>query len=176
MKRFLLVVILVIVTTPVASFTREKGINNKTCSVIDCPAGTKAMTYASKDDPYYSCPSKELSEYSNLIIGLTFMAVQFDGKTPNISGKTGEPEFQGETKQMIDAYRNRAGVATFAQAVKQCKKGANKLKVVVLSDPEEAESSYVIIEKNNNTYWMPKSHLDMREEGRDQVFVKNESD
>ena len=36
---------------------------------------------------------------------------------PNISDKTGEFEYEGETKTMVDAMREKAGVQTFDQAV-----------------------------------------------------------
>jgi hypothetical protein len=144
------------------SSTNAAGPNKRTCSVTDCFAGTKAITHASKQDPYYACPSRELADYTNVFVGLIALHVTFTGHLPNISDKTGEPEWQGETKTMVDSLRDKARVSGFNQASSLCTKGLNKIRVTVLNNPSGSEYIYVMNEKNNKTFWLPKTFLDKR--------------
>jgi hypothetical protein len=150
--------LLIVLTTSLAS---AEGLKNTTCSVIECEAGSKSITYATKQEPYYACGTRELVEYTNFILGLMVVQAQLVGRPPNISDKTGEPEYQGETKSMLDALRGRAGVSTFDQAVSMCTKGVGKLNVTVLNNPKDSNAIYVMTNKNK-TFWLPKSSLDKK--------------
>ena len=131
------------------------------CTFETCKAGTKALTYFEKSDPYYSCPNRELATYVTMLIGLVSMqAMMSGGQMPNISDKTGEPEFTGQTKEMVDMLREKAGVQTFDQAIAICTIGTNKRPVTVLNMPENSMVAYVADERRKQTFWMPFSHLD----------------
>lgn len=154
MKNSILAVVLLAFSLPAVSAGQSKN-----CSIIACGAGTKAVTYAKKDDPYYSCPSYELSEYTNSVLGFVAVSYRLSGQFPKISPVTGEPVFSGDAKAMLDMLRNNAKVRTFDQAVSYCSQGKNKLSVTVVSNPADSLSMRVS-DKGNNQFWMPKSHLD----------------
>ena len=94
------------------------------------------------------------------IVGLTSMQAMLGGGMPNISDKTGEPEYTGETKSMVDALREQAHVQTFDEAMKMCAPGSDKRKVTVLNMPEKSMVAYVLDQGRKQTYWMPIVSLD----------------
>ena len=130
------------------------------CTFDTCKAGTKALTYYEKNDPYYICPSRELATYVTTIVGLASIQVMLGGGMPNISDKTGEFEYEGETKAMVDMLREKAGVQTFDQAVAICAPGVDKKPVMILNMPEDLMVAYVEDERRKLAFWMPISHLD----------------
>jgi hypothetical protein len=136
-------------------------VNDSTCSVIECPAGTQAVTHASKAEPYYSCGTRELAEYANTVLSFLVMGRMFGAGMPNISDKTGEPEYQGETKLLVDTLRQKAGVSTFDHALAQCKVGLNRVKVMVLNNPKDSVVMWVGT-ANKQSFWMPKSAVDRK--------------
>ncbi len=129
------------------------------CSVQTCAAGQKAITFAEKRDPYYACPTRELATYTNFVIGLVSVSATLSGQMPNISDETGEPEYKGETKAMLDNLRTVARVRTFDQAVAMCAQGANKLRVTVMNNPADEMVIWVFDAKHNRSFWMPTIHL-----------------
>jgi len=106
------------------------------CTLDTCKAGTVALTYFKKSDPYFRCPNRELTDYTTTIVGLTALQSAL-GVTPNVSEKTGEPEYEGQTKVIVDTLRARAGVRSFDQAVAMCALGANGRRVTVINAPAE---------------------------------------
>lgn len=139
------------------------GANSKTqCNVVDCDTNSKVISYATKSDPYYACPTQELSDYTNFVLGLISFGYQMTGKFPNVSPVTGEPEYEGQTKSMLDTMRSAAGVGTFDQAVSECKIGKNRLRLRVLNNPQGGVSIWVLDDRTKKTFWMPKTHLDLR--------------
>ena len=131
------------------------------CLEKTCPAGTKATTYAKKSEPFFACPTIDLAEYSNFVVGLVQMGAAF-GSLPNISLVTGEPEYQGETKVLLDQMRKRANVSTFDEAVATCIKGKNGVKVLVANNPVDRSVLWVQADKTGEMFWMPKANLDVR--------------
>ncbi|KAF1004103.1 MAG: hypothetical protein GAK36_00128 [Pseudomonas sp.] len=131
---------------------------SKSCTAVDCSAGTKAVTYAQKDDAYHACPTLELSDYVNGVVGFVSMTYGMTGKMPNVSPKTGEPEYAGETKDMIDNWRSAAKVSSFDEATAKCSKGKDKVQVIVMNSPEGGLSVWVADQKQN-TFWLPRGHL-----------------
>lgn len=131
-----------------------------TCTFETCKAGTAAVTYFKKSDFYYTCPTRELATYVATILGITVMQAMLVGKMPNISDKTGEPEYTGETKSMVDGLREQAHVQTFDEAVKICALGSDKRRVMVLNMPENSIVAYVHDEGRKQNFWMPILHLD----------------
>jgi hypothetical protein len=131
------------------------------CTSQSCKAGTHAQTFADKSDPYYACPSKELSNYIETVIGFTSLATA-SGSTPNISDTTGEPEFTGATQSVVEGFRLEAKVHSFDEATALCDAGTNKRAVTVLNMPTAttALSAYVMDDSRKKTFWMPISHLD----------------
>jgi hypothetical protein len=129
------------------------------CTFDTCKAGSKALTYYEKTDPYYSCPNRELAAYVTTIVGLLSPQAILVGQIPNFSDKTG-PEYKGETKAMVDMLREKAGVQTFDQAVAICSIGVDKRPVMVLNMPDNSMVAYVEDERRKQTFWMPISHLD----------------
>ena len=145
----------------VAPFCASGQTYAENCMAVDCPAGSRAVTYAKRQEPYYACGTRELADYTNFVLGLVVMQKQLTGTMPNISDKTGEPEYQDETKLMLDSLRKKAGVTTFDQAVSMCAKGVGRLKVVVLNNPKDNNVIYVVTH-NKKTFWLPKTSLDKK--------------
>ncbi|VVE69111.1 hypothetical protein PPN31119_03176 [Pandoraea pnomenusa] len=140
----------------------------KSCMAQKCAAGDKAITYATKQEPYFACPTRELAEYTNFVIGLVATQRMLTGSFPNISPKTGEPEYldQGgkpnETRLMFDQMRESARVSTFDQGVAMCKTGANKAQVTIMNVPTDATVVWVNDDKKKVSFWMPRGSLDKR--------------
>ena len=139
--------------------TGDPSIDNR-CSISECFAGTAVKTFAEKSDPYYACPTKELSEYTNFVIGMVSASMQMTGRIPNISPITGDPEWSGGSKLILENLRNGAGVATFDQAIALCANGKNGIKVKVMNLPADSLVMWVHDPKRNISFWMPKSHAD----------------
>lgn len=140
----------------------------KACNVLTCNAGDKAVTYATKSDFSYACPTRELSEYTNFVLGLVSTAITFTGHMPNISDKTGEPEYKdvsgkpNETRVMLDNFRGNAKVGTFDQALALCNKEPSKIVVTIMNNPSDSQSIWVAADKSKKSFWMNKSHLDKK--------------
>lgn len=132
------------------------------CQVKKCYAGDQVISYATKKDPFFACSSMQLSEYTNTLIGLIAMTLQFTGHLPNISDTTGEPIFQGETKKVVENLRSEAGVQSFDQALQHCMQGSGKRKLIILNFPESEGigSMYVSDPQRKISYWMPKGAAD----------------
>lgn len=96
------------------------------------------------------------------------MQYTLTGRLPNISDKTGEPEYldqdgkPNQTRLMLDGLRRRAGVATFDQAIASCAGGRNKAKVTILNMQKDDDVTYVHDMARNANYWMPTSSLDKK--------------
>jgi hypothetical protein len=130
------------------------------CQTSECPAGTKAVTYSTQQEPFYLCKSSELSEYANLVLGVMIKQARYAEVAPAISGKTGEPAAEGDDKLLLDKYRAKAGVSTFEEAISKCYKGRRDMKVVVLYSPADSGSIYVAAEEDQeNKLWLPKASL-----------------
>lgn len=143
-----------------ALMTAEQA-QRESCISAYCPIGTKAMTHTVHQNPYFTCKSGELSNYTNFVLGVMREQIQSEGYSPEISANTGEPVVQGRDLIMLDRYRARAGVSSFEEAIAQCYKGIGGLKVVVLSNPMKSASIYVSAEDNKaNKFWLSKAALD----------------
>ena len=139
----------------------QAGDMSKTCLVSACNPGDQAVTYATKSDFFYACPTKELSDYTNTVIGLASVMHQLTGKLPNISPETGDPELDGENGKLIATLRSSAKVATYDEALGKCASGKNKQNVLVMNNPEDSTSIWVSTQ-NQKTFWMPKGFLNKR--------------
>lgn len=143
------------------------GSLDKSCSVKSCDVGDNLVTYATKSEPYYACPTRELSEYTTLVLGMVSTHLTITGKLPNISDTTGEPEYldtkdgPNQTRLMLDHFRKAAGVRTFDQATAACKVGKAGMKVAVMNNPSDKQVIWVRGAKNE-TFWLPKSHVDKK--------------
>lgn len=133
----------------------------QSCQMIDCPAGSHALTRATQQDPFYTCKSAELAEYANFVLRVMISKSESSKFAPPISRVTGEPVVEGEEQLLMDKYRANAGVSTFEQAISKCYKGRDNLKVVVLYDAKNGSSVYVSPEDNpEEKFWLPTSKLD----------------
>jgi hypothetical protein len=132
------------------------------CRFETCKAGTRAVTYYKKTDPYYACPTRELATYVNSIVALASMQTMLGASMPNISDKTGEPEYAGETKTLVDFLREQAHVQTFDEAMQICTAGGNNLRVIVMNMPENSLVTYVFDEARKQAFWMPIAALGKR--------------
>ena len=137
-------------------------VNDSTCSIVDCVAGTQVVTHTSKSEPFYSCGTRELAEYTNTVLSFLVMQKMLGAGMPNISDKTGEPEYEGESKLLLDTLRTKAGVSTFDEALARCKVGVNRMKVMVLNDPKDSVVMWVGTTSDKQTFWMPKSAADRK--------------
>lgn len=136
--------------------------NESSCSIISCNAGDKVTTYIEDASThYFACPSKELSEYVNFVWAMVYTTYQMTGSLPNISPKTGDPEYEGQSKSMIDSLRSQANVATYDQAEGQCIKGKDKAQLMVMNNPKDSLSIWVA-GKDKKAFWMPKAFLNKR--------------
>ena len=124
----------------------------------NCKVGDKGITYSTAQTFFYACPSMELSAYTNGVLGLLSMTYQISGKTPTLSKSTGDPEYEGDTRNTIDNWRKQAHVASFDQAVEQCVKGRDKLPVTLLKVPADADD-LLVSGDDNRPFWMPKGFL-----------------
>jgi hypothetical protein len=111
---------------------------------------------------FYACPTRELARYVTTIVGIFAAQVILIGKMPNLSDKTGEPEFTGKMKDIIDALRGEAGVATFDDAAAKCIRGVGDRRVTVLNMPVGPTSLVAYVEDDllKRGYWMPIGSLD----------------
>ena len=90
------------------------------------------------------------------------MTYQITGKLPNISPDTGEPEYQGESKQLLDSLRSKSGAKTFDEALSVCIQGKGKIKVTIMNIKDE-EGSVWVGQENKKPFWLPKSFLIKRQ-------------
>lgn len=136
------------------------------CANSKCQVGEVATTYFRKDDSFRACPTRELARYTMFVMGIASMSVQLTGKLPNISDKTGEPEYlddshgSNQTRLMLDSMRSQAKVATFDQAIALCPQGVGKRAVTIMNIQTDDRVAYVLDNKNQQKYWMPLSHID----------------
>ncbi|MEB0078006.1 hypothetical protein QN386_22185 [Pseudomonas sp. CCI3.2] len=142
----------------VSAGAAASGADTTSCSVVVCSPGDKAVTYATKSDFYYACPTRELADYTNTVAGLSVMTYQISGKLPNISPETGEPQYQGDSKLLLDSLRKKSGVRTFDEALSACMQGKGKLKVTIMNI-EDNEGSVWVSQENKIQFWLPKSFL-----------------
>lgn len=153
--------------TLLAGMASAKGLSGS-CSATKCYPGDKGTTHATKSDMFFACPTRELVEYTDQVIGIVALTIAVSGRPPNISDKTGDPEYlddkdgPNESRLLLDRARKRANVRTFDEAAARCSRGANKVKVQVMNSPEDSTAIWVQNEKTKATFWMPKSHLDKR--------------
>jgi len=149
-----------------ASATSFADSYDTACGHIECPAGTKAITFASKADPYFACPTKELSDYTAIVIGFVSIQASLTRTMPNISPETGEPEYfdgpdgkPNQSRLLLDAARHAARVRTFDEAISLCKPGKNKVHVTVMNNPKDSNSVWVADSKTKTTFWISKGML-----------------
>ena len=96
------------------------------------------------------------------------MNVQLGLPMPNISDKTGEPEYlddksgPNKTRLMLDVLRGEAKVRTFDQALAMCNKGVGKLRVTVMNSPANSIAIWVQNDKTKSAFWLPKGNLDKK--------------
>ncbi len=131
------------------------------CNQTACSAGANVVTHATKEDAYFACQTKEISEYANYVLGLVTISAML-GKMPNISSETGDPEQTGESKAILDSLRKKSGARTFDDALKRCEKGRHGIKMVVANNPADSGSMWVYDPARKLNYWIPKSHADKK--------------
>lgn len=148
MKKSLIAFSMILVIAPSLAATM--------CSPENCPAGSKVTTFADRKNPFFACPSREISDYIGTVLGL--LALQGSmGVMPNLSPETGEPEFTGETESMVSDLRKLAHVHTFDEAASQCKPGRSGLHATVLNNETGAISLWVVQDHTKKSFWAPQS-------------------
>lgn len=154
-RTFLLRLVTIVITYLIATNANAE----EACTTVTCKAGARVITYATKKEPYFACPTRELANYTNFVLALT-AADAVMGFFPNISPQTGEPEVEGETKAMLDDYRTAANVPTYDAAINLCHSGKSKRRVMLLNVSNDAPLAvWVHDELQNENYWMPISAL-----------------
>lgn len=147
--------------TPEAS-TPPKPLPEKgdSCMAAACAAGTNVVSIGAKDGMYFVCQTRQTAEYVNLVVGLVQAQAALTGSLPNISPETGEPEYEGESKQMIDALRGRAGVQTLDEAMNRfCHKGKPGRRYVVMNNPRDGFVIWVGNTTTEQALWFPKTSV-----------------
>jgi hypothetical protein len=152
--------------SPTDNTALKAGVPGQPCSKTLCEAGAKVVVYASKAEPAFACPTKELTLYTNLVYGLVTMSVALTGHMPNISPVTGEPEYHdgadgkpNETRMTLDRLRSEAGVSTFDEAFAQCQSMKSKTGMVVMNYPKDGGIMWVSDAELKNSYWIAKASL-----------------
>lgn len=136
------------------------SVSQTSCLASECAAGTRTVTRATIQEPFYMCKSEEFSEYANFVLSVMVKQARFADIAPEVSTKTGEPVAQGDDKLLLDKHRAKAGVSTFEQAISKCYRGRGNLQLVVLYSPKDSNSIYVAAEENQeDKYWLPKARL-----------------
>jgi len=154
-------VLLVAISAIQPSWSKPPAAESR-CISVECTAGSKVISYATPSDPYFACPTAELSDYTMMVMGAVSLS-SLSGRTPNISRITGEPEFVGESAELLRQYRQAARVRTFDEAVSKCRPGVNGLRLVVSNIPGVGHSVSVSLEgKPGLPFWMSKAHLNLR--------------
>lgn len=158
-----LMFLLILNTTRKADIEADSGVRQN-CTALNCQTGTRAVTSPSHQEPYYTCKSRELSDYANYVMSLMLAQVNFAGSSPKITSKTGEPDVPRSQQSIMDAYRAKAGVTTFEGALSKCYRGIGNMKVTVIDNPSQSNSIYVRSESNHNEkFWLPKAKLNLRD-------------
>jgi hypothetical protein len=129
------------------------------CDRIQCNRGATVVTYATPSDGYFVCPSRQLSEYTHLVLGLVSLHQQTTGTTPVFSQETGEPKYEGETEAMLKKYRAAAGVRTFQEAKGKCSNGPDGQRVQVEENPPDSVA-LMVSDRSGQRFWVPKVHVD----------------
>ncbi|HZR33783.1 MAG TPA: hypothetical protein VFA75_00305 [Nevskia sp.] len=129
------------------------------CTLDNCNAGTPAVTVNDKQDSNYACPTRELATYTSTVLSFAIIGASIGGM-PNISDTTGEPEFTGNTKNIVDGLRAAAGVSSFDEAVAMCAPIKHNRHVTIINHPSNALVVYVVDSKTKLAYWIPLSSLD----------------
>lgn len=127
------------------------------CQFVECPVGSVIITAPARNGPYYACQTEALSDYTNFVLGLVQMEKQIAGRFPNIDPQTGEPQFEGETKQMIENLRMSAGVQSFDQAGARCRYGPHGTKYTIMNYEKDRRSTWIGNEKVN--FWVPTAEI-----------------
>jgi hypothetical protein len=152
-KRTIFAVLLALASTSAYAFNAQD-----VCGMgAPCRAGSHVITHADKAEPFYACPTRELSDYIGTVIGM--MAMQsLMGVVLNLSPQTGEPEWKGETETIVSGMRSKAHVKTFDEAASQCSKGRNGIRAIVLNHEDDALSIWVTV--RNGNFWAPAAAFD----------------
>jgi hypothetical protein len=135
---------------------------NTQCNIAACNAGAKVVSYYSKSEPYFMCPTQELAEYTSFVLGMMAASYEMTGSLPNISPITGEPEAKGDMKIMMDRMRSHASIKTYDQATALCSPGKGGLKLMVSNNPSNSMVMWVFEEKTKASFWVNKAHMDLR--------------
>ncbi|VTP14676.1 hypothetical protein PUATCC27989T_02542 [Phytobacter ursingii] len=157
----LLIIALFVAAIPISSWSSEKSYaeiyaeDHGTCTVNNCPPGTKVRVSLEKGDTVFACDTEERTNYTNYVLGLVSFMHDMTGRLPNISPKTGEPEVEGESKSMLDSLRTEAQAKTFDEAVAHClsEKKVNKKEFMMLN--VKGDSDYAWIGNTNKKIWIP---------------------
>lgn len=151
-------ILIALLLGPISAASADQSLSDS-CLAIKCSAGTRAITYSAGQDTYYACPTRKLVRYVDTVIGMVSMQMSL-GSAPDISPTTGEPEYTGESKQLLDVLRKNAGVSTFDEAVHQCRKGRNGVKVIVINESKGTNEIWVTEAHRKRSFWMSKAYLD----------------
>lgn len=168
MRKITLVAMILLLAPPIFAGAKTSEKSAESCQTAKCTAGQTTTTYATRSEPYFACPTRELSDYTNMVLGLVALTAQFGGQMPNVSPETGEPEYRDDangpnkTRQMLAYYRSKAKVSTFDQAVALCAEGRSGFKVTILNIRDDEMSTWVHDSKRNVSYWLPRSALNAR--------------
>ena len=89
------------------------------CDQVVCGPQQTVIARGRKSDFGYACSSKELADYTNYVVGLVAIQAAV-GAAANINPQTGDIESSGATGLIQTLLRERAGVATFDDALSKC--------------------------------------------------------
>jgi hypothetical protein len=139
------------------SFSDTYAQEHGTCTEESCPVGTFVTVSANDDDQFFACDTQDKSIYANTVAGMVNLQYRLSGKMPNISPTTGEPEYEGKSKELLDSLRQKAGVSTFDELEPSCldetKLKSKKFRVMNI----KSNSDYVWISSKTLSIWIPRT-------------------
>src|SRR5512133_3540892 len=71
------------------------------CMVASCATGSAVKSAPQSGGVYLICPTAELSEYANTVLGVASFSQSIGQTVPPISPVTAEPSYSGETKGLL---------------------------------------------------------------------------
>jgi hypothetical protein len=133
-----------------------------TCDLVSCAPGTSVYVLSDAHNPVYGCDTEAIAEYVTMVLGLVQAQATLAGSLPNIDPQTGEPEYEGETKQMLANARTKAGVDTFDQALARCSKLRKGMGLMVMNYQAGRMTQWVGDAAHNRSCWVEANALERR--------------
>jgi hypothetical protein len=138
------------------------------CMFNFCGPGDKGITYASTDEPYSACATRELVEYTAAVAGMAEIGSSPNGKSkkaaalPTPRTNVGGSIDSSKTRRSLDKLMSAAKVKTLQDAMDHCTPGLSNIEVTVVDSPTQSAAILVQNDITKAVFWMPKELLNRR--------------